>query len=220
MIMKKQIIRLTLGLALLGAAATAAAQSTINIYLSDAGSGQTAFSWSVTGDLVSPGGQTLSGGVGGFLATAGIFTGFINNIGANTSYIPVTGFGSFVDLTSSASEQYKGIQFDVYAPDSLFVWLGNYVSPSQPYTMLSVSGGDHMQYDNLVDSAIIDVPYSCFNPGTYQYISPGAAEAGADGGPFTTDLTMNLTVGPVPEPSTLALAGLGGLGLLLFRRRK
>jgi hypothetical protein len=25
---------------------------------------------------------------------------------------------------------------------------------------------------------------------------------------------------PVPEPTTLALAGLGGLSLLLFRRRK
>jgi hypothetical protein len=29
-----------------------------------------------------------------------------------------------------------------------------------------------------------------------------------------------IQVGPVPEPSTLALAGLGGLGLLFFRRRK
>jgi hypothetical protein len=28
------------------------------------------------------------------------------------------------------------------------------------------------------------------------------------------------SAGPVPEPSTLALAGLGGLSLLLFRRRK
>ena len=29
-----------------------------------------------------------------------------------------------------------------------------------------------------------------------------------------------IQMGPVPEPSTLALAGLGGMGMLLFRRRK
>jgi hypothetical protein len=37
------------------------------------------------------------------------------------------------------------------------------------------------------------------------------------------DLTFtfsNVEPGPVPEPSTLALAGLSGLSLLLFRRRK
>jgi hypothetical protein len=35
------------------------------------------------------------------------------------------------------------------------------------------------------------------------------------------DLTFTFSnVTPVPEPTTLALAGLGGLGLLLFRRRK
>lgn len=31
---------------------------------------------------------------------------------------------------------------------------------------------------------------------------------------------LRFTTAPVPEPSTLVLAGLGGLGLLLFRRRK
>jgi hypothetical protein len=31
---------------------------------------------------------------------------------------------------------------------------------------------------------------------------------------------IQLSINPVPEPSTLALAGLGGLSLLLFRRRK
>ena len=33
-------------------------------------------------------------------------------------------------------------------------------------------------------------------------------------------VTFDYNVAPTPEPSTLALAGLGGLGLLLFRRRK
>jgi len=39
--------------------------------------------------------------------------------------------------------------------------------------------------------------------------------------PFFTAMTpFTLTVNPVPEPSTFALAGLGAAALLLFRRRK
>lgn len=49
-------------------------------------------------------------------------------------------------------------------------------------------------------------------------------EMGIDGGPLGAtiyDVTFNsLVVSPVPEPSTLALAGLGALGLLAIRRRK
>jgi hypothetical protein len=38
---------------------------------------------------------------------------------------------------------------------------------------------------------------------------------------LTSVVTYNYTPSPVPEPSTLALAVIGGLGaLLLFRRRK
>jgi hypothetical protein len=38
-------------------------------------------------------------------------------------------------------------------------------------------------------------------------------------GPSYSLTYQSLSLSPVPEPSTLALAGLGGLGLLLFRRR-
>ncbi len=48
-------------------------------------------------------------------------------------------------------------------------------------------------------------------------------ELGIDGSPLGAtiyDVTFNsLTVSAVPEPSTMALAGLGALGLLIFRRR-
>jgi hypothetical protein len=57
---------------------------------------------------------------------------------------------------------------------------------------------------------VIPIDFSNFNPGTYQ----------SQESEFGTPLTLNLTVGPVPEPTTLSLLALGGLAtLLLFRRR-
>jgi len=53
--------------------------------------------------------------------------------------------------------------------------------------------------------------------------APGAAifasAADANGLPIFS-LNTQLYLLPVPEPTSLALAGLGGLSLLLFRRRK
>jgi len=62
---------------------------------------------------------------------------------------------------------------------------------------------------------------------TSAFITPGASSAslgfpvnimGTSGG-LIPGFTLGL-VTPVPEPSTMALAGLGGLSMLLFRRRK
>jgi hypothetical protein len=39
-------------------------------------------------------------------------------------------------------------------------------------------------------------------------------------GPYTTSYSGSVSVTPVPEPATLALAGLGGLSVLLFRRQR
>jgi hypothetical protein len=65
--------------------------------------------------------------------------------------------------------------------------------------MVSLSGtrlGNRLIYNPGTQSEFIPVDYSDFNPGTYQ-----SEESG-----FNTALTVNLTVEPVPEPSTLALA--------------
>jgi hypothetical protein len=215
--MKTNLLKLLCGVAVLGAAATASAQSTLHLSLSDAGSGRTTVSWLWTGDLASPGGAETTSNLSGIMGLGTPFPGFINNIGANLDFIPLSGFGTLSDLTHSASQQFQGLQFNPFGmTDTMVLWLGD----STPSTMLPVTGGDHLQYSAAVDSAIIDVPFSCFNPGTYQTISLGAAIAGPDAGPFTTDTTYNLTVGPseVPEPSTLVLSLVGGL--LLFRRRK
>jgi len=57
------------------------------------------------------------------------------------------------------------------------------------------------------------------NPGT---ANPGAVIFGTTAGLIynPTASAMNLYILPVPEPSTLAVAGLGGLSLLLFRRQR
>ena len=57
---------------------------------------------------------------------------------------------------------------------------------------------------------IIPVDFSDFNTGTYQSLVTA----------FNTTLTVYLTVEPVPEPSTMALFAVSGLGTLLFFRRR
>jgi len=59
----------------------------------------------------------------------------------------------------------------------------------------------------------------------YSPIAYGATQAGGSVPPPAPNLPASLlngsfTVSPVPEPTTLALAGLGGLALLLFRRKQ
>jgi hypothetical protein len=68
-----------------------------------------------------------------------------------------------------------------------------------------------------------------FGESTFGYLigntspSPGAAvfAGGADANGLPIDeLNMQLYLLPVPEPTTLALAGLGGLSLMFFRRQR
>lgn len=67
-----------------------------------------------------------------------------------------------------------------------------------------------------------------FGESDFGYINPSLAQPGAvvfatgatgSGLPIYS-LDMQLYVLPIPEPATFALAGLGGLVLLMFRRRK
>jgi hypothetical protein len=54
-------------------------------------------------------------------------------------------------------------------------------------------------------------------------ITPFATSGAGDPSIFPTTFannTMNLYAVPTPEPATIALAGLGGLSMLIFRRRK
>jgi len=213
------LIALVCGLIPLSATAASPPQTTIGINLQYAGPGQTVFSWSVSGYLVKPGGQTLSGNITEVYDVSGFFTGLVNDLGANTNYIALSGFGTLSDLNSSASQQFKGLQFDNAGKISLF--LGDFVSAAQPYTPLPVSGGDQLQYSAAADAMVIDVPITSFNPGSYQYINAGEAISGQpDITIFTSDVIMNLSVGTIPEPSAFVLAGSGLLVLTMLLRRR
>jgi hypothetical protein len=70
--------------------------------------------------------------------------------------------------------------------------------------------GQTFLYHPGTQSALIPVDYSNFNPGTYQSQVTG----------FNSALTVNLTVGPIPEPSMLALSAASLLGGWLALRRR
>jgi hypothetical protein len=219
--MNASLIAVACGLIPLGAAAASPPQTTIGISLQYAGTNQTVFSWSISGYLASPGGQTLSANINDVYDISGYFAGLVNDLGANTNYIALSGFGSLTDLNSGASQQFEGLQFDNAGKISLF--LGDFVSAGQPYTPLLVSGGDQLRYTAGADTTVIDVPITAFNPGTYQYESLGEdVSTQPDTTIFTSDVIVNLSVGTIPEPSTLLLAS-SGSGLLvltmLLRRR-
>jgi len=212
-------ITLVCGLIPLSMTAASPPQTTIDINLQYAGPNQTALSWTISGYLISPDGQTLSGSVNEVYSVSGLFAGLINNLAANTNYIALSGFGSLTDLSSDASQQFKGVQFDDSGRITLF--LGDFVSTDQPYTPLLVSGGDALQYSAGTDSTVINVPIASFNPGSYEYIDAGQSVAPQpDITSFTSDIHMNLTVEGVPEPSAFVIAGSGLLALTMFLRRR
>ena len=123
-------------------------------------------------------------------AGAGTFTSAIVTPG------PTTGFGFFaLDLTTSSNEVIKAIVDFEFGPDQIFnVGLGG-LSNFTPI------------YFGVIDSTdnILQVTFS------------GTDDSGVARAWLIDDLTIGTSV---PEPSTLALLGLGLLGLGLKRRRQ
>jgi hypothetical protein len=213
--MKTSSIQIACALITLGISATAPAASVIDITLSDAGSNQTAISWTWSGDIVGAG-AIVRPGIGAYAGFGATIGDFVNHIDSNPGYITLAldNWGTLTDLDNSNSKAFEGIQFQFYdSPDLFHFWVGTYQSAGQPYTSLSVSEGDRIQYTpGATSAAVIDIPFSSFNPGTYSTTNPGGVT-----GVFTTDLTYNMNV--VPEPTTSALCSLGGL-FVFSRRRK
>lgn len=168
---------------------TGRAQTTWNYTISDAGDGNSLVTWEVTGDLTLVPVPALAA-PGSSLAISVVAPGIF----ADT----YTSDGTLQNL-ATPDGSYFAYGADVYAPIvqySTDTAAGNgdesfgLAAPLLPKTLFS------LVYTPGTQSVLIPVPFSDFNPGTYQSVDSDV----------TTPLTVNLTV--VPEPSALVLAAL------------
>ncbi len=207
--MKLNLAKYVCCLLLLGVVAAAPAQSIWNYFISDAGGRNSLVTWSVTGSLATSPGVVLlmpKSSLAVPINAPGIYN---DSYAASGAPQPITTpDGSYVQL-AEATVYFPIVVYHTYnAPDD-----GNDSFDLSPAFLPPHIGdpGHEFLYNPGTQSALIPVDYSNFNPGTYQSQVTG----------FNSALTVNLTVGPVPEPSTLALSAVSGLcGLLALRRRK
>lgn len=203
--MKANLGKYAFGIFLLGAFATAPAQSIWNYFITDAGGGNSLVTWSVTGSVAA---QTAITGP----RTPG-----------PSIVVSVNAPGIYGDAYSASGNQViptpEGSYFrdgELYSQIVLYSTSNTPAGGNDSFGLLTPNtlpgtGGAVFTYVPGTQSVLIPVSFSDFNPGTYQSVESG----------FTAPLTVNLTIGAVPEPSTLALLAMSGLvGALLFRHHR
>jgi len=203
----RNLFKIVAVVVLLGAtkSAWAVGGGSVMLTLADAGNGQTTLSWTVGGGFTSFGISALSPGFSGFHPQ---FNGWVNNLGSYTDPIAVSGFGTFTNSSNANIATLANIQIEALS-GSIYT-----LDLNMDNTLYSGSGSTVVYFKPGVDSETINIPLSAFNPGTYNY-STGFGQGG-----FNSSINYTLNIlAPVPEPSTIALSGLGLAGLLAAYRR-
>jgi hypothetical protein len=219
--MKTNLLKLTCGLALLGAAATAQAQYTYTTLDDPLGVNGT-IAIGISGNNVVGYYNDSSGNNNGFLYNGSTWTtlnypGAVGTVAIGISGNNVVGY-YFVDSSSYA----HGFLYDG----------STWTTLDDPLGLATIAYG--IDGDNIVgyytDSSsghgfLYDgSTWTTLNyPGAVGTVTIGISGNNVVG--YYVDSSENIdgfeaSIEPAPEPTTLALAGLGGLSLLLFRRRK
>jgi hypothetical protein len=214
---KTNLIKLACGVSLLGAAFTAKAQTFINFEDSLINHANLGF---ITGAI--GGSQSLTN----FLLV-GLANGDPGNWGMEGSNGPkllgISGdFGSRgQNYTGPGDTEYAAIDFTV--PNTT---TPNVVNVSFDVLERSSGSSTFATFFGLKNGSLVTTITPTLSAVTIDGYSEQMATvsfSGIDEIRFNTTIyggVDNFVISPVPEPSTLALAGLSGLGLLVFRRRK
>jgi len=211
--MKTNLLKFTCGLALLGAALTAPAQGTLPLTLDYSGY----FGPTTTLDGIPLGQVTAFSMTATFDADAPV-----NSINTAT--------GSETFSASTLSFVINSTTYTASSPASFDVWLVDLTAGYRIYAagLYSTVGSANISsaFQNATPTFQLDSPapttFSGSLGGIYNGLHVSLTEGNGDlvihDG--SENVTASLTaVTPTPEPSTLALAGLGGLGMLWRLRR-
>ena len=165
-------------------------------------------------------------GYSGFIYNRSTYTTLADPLGTKTYAYGISG-NNIVGLYMDSSFNHYGFLYNIGA--------GTYTTLADP---LGVYGtvAQGISGNNIVGTYFDSTGMAhgfLYNGSTYTTVDDplgvkGTEVLGVDGnnvvGTYfdSSDVShgFETTIGPVPEPTTLALAGLGGLGLLLFHRRK
>lgn len=180
------------------------------------------------GNTASPGGAdvvgslqlTASGGWNGWVGgsdfsgpSLGLFTTIAP--GSTRPWSPESGYGPGTFVAYSGT-----ISFDLYRGNFTdWSWFGinlnyqGYWGPFWAATSADFTGADGRTWTHF------EVPYSINTTPATTYFGMALAENSSGAIAGQTYYVDNFQVVPVPEPSTFALLGLGGLSAFIFRRR-
>lgn len=208
--MKKQIFGFTFGLALFGAVISASAQSQTWFFYQGGWTGGGVITGAFTGDDLNGDGQ-LVGFASGPPGWTNEVTGF-----------SVSMYGNSIIPNGYTWTNFYGLVYDMNG-DSL---LGDDTNGAVEGFAVNDANGANPSYNYAsgygptmgIGGQITVQPYP-YALGTATVIISTPDPIMVSTSPITEEIYEE-NINPVPEPSTFALAGLGGLSLLLFRRRK